>query len=190
MATRAHTFSFLTGEYTVTLEDVYVLLRLPINGKAVNGKINFSNSICKDLLGADLLDDNPRGQGILLSRLKIYYNSLTLDENSIEKRKTIKPRCYSMLLIGSLLFSEGSGYMHVMYLPLFISKMHMTPTFPHTIAKTRKHHTIDETPRHHNNHILLNTTTIISTFLQRIVHTNVPLQSPRTHTNNHMNTSN
>jgi hypothetical protein len=56
-----HTFWFPTGECTVTLEDVYMLLGLPIEGKTVNGKTNYANSICMDLLETDLLDDNARG---------------------------------------------------------------------------------------------------------------------------------
>ena len=96
-----------------------MLLGLPIEGKAVNGKTNYANSICMDLLETDLLDDNARGQGILLSRLKSYYNSLYLDEHSTEDARIIKTRCYIMLLIGSFLFPEGSGSsMHIMYLPL------------------------------------------------------------------------
>lgn len=114
-----HTFWFPIGKCTVTLEDVYMLLGLPIEGKAVNGKTNYANSICEELLGADLLDDNPRGQGILLSRLKNYYHSLVLNENSTEDEYIIKTRCYIMLLIGCFLFPEGTGStMHVMYLNL------------------------------------------------------------------------
>jgi hypothetical protein len=114
-----HTFWFQTGECTVTLEDVYMLLGLPIEGKAVNGKTNYANSICMELLDTNLLDDNARGQGILLSRLKSYYNSLYLDEHSTEDARIIKTRCYIMLLLGSFLFPEGSGSsMHIMYLPL------------------------------------------------------------------------
>ncbi|XP_050890129.1 protein MAIN-LIKE 2-like [Lathyrus oleraceus] len=114
-----HTFWFPTGECTVTLEDVYMLLGLRIEGKAVNGKTNYANSICMELLDTDLLDDNARGQGILLSRLKSYYNSLYLDEHSTEDARIIKTRCYIMLLLGSFLFPEGSGSsMHIMYLPL------------------------------------------------------------------------
>jgi hypothetical protein len=67
-----HTFWFPTSECTMMLEDVYMLLGLPIEGKAVNGKTNYANSTCMDLLDADLLDDNSRGQGILLSRLNPY----------------------------------------------------------------------------------------------------------------------
>ncbi|KAI5430220.1 hypothetical protein KIW84_034700 [Lathyrus oleraceus] len=96
-----------------------MLLGLSIEGKAVNHKTNYANSICMDLLDANLLDDNSRGQGILLSRLKAYYNNLHLDEHSTEEARIIKTRCYIILLIGSFLFLEGSGYsMHVMYLPL------------------------------------------------------------------------
>ncbi|KAI5391148.1 hypothetical protein KIW84_076128 [Lathyrus oleraceus] len=58
-----HTFWFPTGECTVTLEDVYMLLGLRVEGKAVNGKTNCANSICMELLDTDLLDDNVRGQG-------------------------------------------------------------------------------------------------------------------------------
>ncbi|KAI5448201.1 hypothetical protein KIW84_015574 [Lathyrus oleraceus] len=57
-----HIFWFPTGECTVTLEDVYMLLGLSIEGKAVNGKTNYANSICMELLETDLLDDNARGQ--------------------------------------------------------------------------------------------------------------------------------
>jgi hypothetical protein len=114
-----HTFWFPTGECTVTLEDVYMLLGLPIKGKTVNGKTNYANSICMDLLDTDLLDDNSRGQGILISCLKAYYNNLQLDENSTKEARIIKIRCYIMLLIGLFLFPKGSGFsMHVMYLHL------------------------------------------------------------------------
>lgn len=81
-----HIFFSPTGECTVILENMYMLLGLPIEGKAVNGKTNFANSICEDLLGVDLLDDNPGGQCILLSCLKTYYISLSLDENSSEEK--------------------------------------------------------------------------------------------------------
>lgn len=45
-----HTFLFSTGECTITLEDVYMLLGPSIEGKAVNGKTNHVNSICMKLL--------------------------------------------------------------------------------------------------------------------------------------------
>lgn len=114
-----HKLLFSTSECNVMLEDMYMLLRLPIESKTTNGKTNFSNSIYEGLLGSNVLNDNSRGQCILLSRLKTYYNSLTLDENSIEESKIIKIRCYIMLLIGSLLFPKGShSSMHFIYFTL------------------------------------------------------------------------
>jgi hypothetical protein len=96
-----------------------MLLGLPIEDKVVNGKTNYANSICMDLLDTDLLDDNSIDQCILLSCLKAYYNNLQLDENSTEEARIIKTRCHIMLLIGSFLFPECSGSsMHVTYLPL------------------------------------------------------------------------
>lgn len=60
---------------------MYMLLGLPIEDKMINGKTNLANSICDELLGADLLDDNRMGQGILLTCLKNYYYGIILDEN-------------------------------------------------------------------------------------------------------------
>ncbi|XP_050896115.1 serine/threonine-protein phosphatase 7 long form homolog [Lathyrus oleraceus] len=90
-----HTFHLPIGECTVTLEDVYMLLGLRIDGKAVNGKVNHVNDICNELLGAPLLDDEPegdtssqaRGQGINLKYLRQYYNSIVLSEDSTELHK-------------------------------------------------------------------------------------------------------
>ncbi|XP_050889281.1 serine/threonine-protein phosphatase 7 long form homolog [Lathyrus oleraceus] len=87
-----HTFHLPIGECTVTLEDVYMLLGLRIDGKAVNGKVNHVNDICNELLGAPLLDDEPegdtssqaRGQGINLKYLRQYYNSIVLSEDSTD----------------------------------------------------------------------------------------------------------
>ncbi|XP_050908602.1 protein MAIN-LIKE 2-like [Lathyrus oleraceus] len=122
-----HTFHLPIGECTVTLEDVYMLLGLRIDGKAVNGKVNHVNDICNELLGAPLLDDEPegdtssqaRGQGINLKYLRQYYNSIVLSEDSTEYEKIIKARCYIMILFGNFLFPESTGNsVNIMYLPL------------------------------------------------------------------------
>ena len=57
-----HTFHLPISECTVTLEDVYMLLGLRIDGKAVNGRVNHDNSICNELLGAPLCDDQAAGE--------------------------------------------------------------------------------------------------------------------------------
>src|SRR4051812_46426471 len=82
-----HMFHLPTGECTITLEDVHMLLGLPIEGKVVNGRVQHANALCEKVLGKDMIegDTNLRGQRINLKTLKKYYESLELDENSTEK---------------------------------------------------------------------------------------------------------
>ncbi|KAI5404594.1 hypothetical protein KIW84_051667 [Lathyrus oleraceus] len=57
-----HTFYLPFDESTVTLEDVYMLLGLRIDGKAVNGRVNQNNSICNELLDAPLCGGQAEGE--------------------------------------------------------------------------------------------------------------------------------
>ncbi|XP_058784941.1 serine/threonine-protein phosphatase 7 long form homolog [Vicia villosa] len=79
-----HTFHLPTGECTITLEDVYMLLGLPIVGKAVNGCVQQANALCKQALSVDLIEGEvgARGQGVNLKALKLYYYQFNLYENS------------------------------------------------------------------------------------------------------------
>ncbi|XP_050889584.1 serine/threonine-protein phosphatase 7 long form homolog [Lathyrus oleraceus] len=118
-----HTFHLPTGECTVTLEDVYMLLGLRIDGKPVTGNVQQPNQICVQMLGVDLVEGEgsakARGQGIKLSSLQLYHDSITLTEESSEQEKVIKTRVYIMLLFGNLLFPEGTGNsINFMYLSL------------------------------------------------------------------------
>ena len=115
-----HTFHLPISECTVTLEDVYMLLGLHVDGEAVNGPVQLPNSLCEELLGRNMLDQsNARGQGIFLSELKTHYASLALTENSPEIEKIVKTRNYIMILFGCLLFPESTGNsVNMMYLPL------------------------------------------------------------------------
>ena len=115
-----HIFHLPIGECTVTLEDVYMLLGLPIDGKAVNGSVQQPNSLHEELLGKDIVGGNSaRGQGILLTELKKHYATLELNENSSELARIIKARNYMMILFGSLLFPKSTGNsVNFMYLSL------------------------------------------------------------------------
>ena len=60
-----HRFHLPIGECTVTLEDVYMLLGLPVDGKAVNGSVQQPNSQFEELLGRDMVEGGgARGHGI------------------------------------------------------------------------------------------------------------------------------
>lgn len=115
-----HTFHLPIGECTITLEDVYMLLGLKIDGDAVNGPVMVSDSLCEELLGKDMVDPRiSRGQGIFLSELKKHYATLQLNENSSEEDIVVKCRNYLMILFGSLLFPESTGNsINMMYLTL------------------------------------------------------------------------
>lgn len=64
-----------------------MLLGLPIEGKKVNGVTNLSNSIYKELLGAHILCDTLRGQGVLLTRLTNHYRGMILTEKFNKRTK-------------------------------------------------------------------------------------------------------
>src|SRR3954469_6013533 len=118
-----HTFHLPTGECTVTLEDVYMLLGLNTNGKAVFGNVQQPNALCVELLGVDLIEgegrQRGRGQGIKLSALQLAYQGLQLNDGSSEESKLQKTRMYIMLLFGRFLFPEGTGNnVNFMYLCL------------------------------------------------------------------------
>lgn len=111
------TFHLSCGECTVTLEDVYILLGIHIEGKAINGQVNLDNALCEQLLGVDLFEDTPNGQGINLKYLKKTFK-YELTANSTEDEKIRKNQCYIMILFGKILFEKTGNSVNIMYLPL------------------------------------------------------------------------
>ncbi|XP_058762084.1 protein MAIN-LIKE 2-like [Vicia villosa] len=106
-----HTFHLPIGECTITLEDVYMLLGLPIDGKAVNRSVQHANSMCERVLGRDLVvpTQGSRGQGISLVSLRDYYDELVLMDNFTEEHVWLMTKVYIMLMFGKLLFPESTG---------------------------------------------------------------------------------
>src|ERR1051325_1583121 len=76
-----HTFHLTIGECTVTLEEVYMLTGLPINGP-----VQQANTLCEEMLDRDMVEgSSARGQGIYLSTLRVYYDPLGLNGSSTEE---------------------------------------------------------------------------------------------------------
>ncbi|XP_058746479.1 protein MAIN-LIKE 2-like [Vicia villosa] len=118
-----HTFHLPTGECTITLEDVHMLLGLPVDGKAINGCVMQANSLCQEAIGIDLIEGavGARGQGVNLKRLKEHYKKFRLDDESTQETILQKTRCYVLLLIGNVLFPDSTGNtVNFMYLRLLM----------------------------------------------------------------------
>lgn len=112
-----NTFHLPVGEMTITLEDVGLLLGLPIDGKPVIGVASKTPStVCENLLGK--VPEDLNGGMLKLTWLKDCFSKCPEDA-SIEtlERHT---RAYLLYLVGSTIFSTTTGNkVSVMYLPLF-----------------------------------------------------------------------
>lgn len=112
-----NTFHLPVGEMTITLEDVGLLLGLPIDGKPVIGVTSKTpSSVCENLLGK--VPEDLNGGMLKLTWLKECFSKCPEDA-SIEtlERHT---RAYLLYLVGSTIFSTTTGNkVSVMYLPLF-----------------------------------------------------------------------
>ncbi|XP_050909545.1 protein MAIN-LIKE 2-like [Lathyrus oleraceus] len=73
-----HTFHLPTGECTITLKDVSMLLDLRINGKVVNGPTNVINDVYMENLGIEPTTSDKNGASVKIVwleaiRVTIYY---------------------------------------------------------------------------------------------------------------------
>ncbi|XP_050896401.1 protein MAIN-LIKE 2-like [Lathyrus oleraceus] len=59
-----HTFHLPTGECTITLEDVSMLLGLRIHGKVVNGPTNVTNDVYMENLGIEPTTSDKNGASV------------------------------------------------------------------------------------------------------------------------------
>lgn len=117
-----HTFWFPNGECTVTLEDVTMLLGLPIDGDAVTGESSFRDAaevrnLCMEVLGHDLQPDEMTGYFIKDTFLQRRFG--WIPPNADRQRIVYHARAYIMRLIGNrLLPGTTSNRVHAKYLNL------------------------------------------------------------------------
>ncbi|XP_058726085.1 protein MAIN-LIKE 2-like [Vicia villosa] len=100
-----------------------MLLGLPVDGKAINSFVMQANSLCHQALDIDLIEGQAgaRGQGVNLKRLKDYYPTFRLDDDSSQEIILQKTMCYLILLFGNVLFPDSTGNtVNFMYLRLLM----------------------------------------------------------------------
>uniref|UniRef100_A0A7N2RFD4 Aminotransferase-like plant mobile domain-containing protein n=1 Tax=Quercus lobata TaxID=97700 RepID=A0A7N2RFD4_QUELO len=115
-----HTFHMPHGEVTITLQDVEVLLGLPVDGDAISGSTQKTwVNVCRDFLGFQLVTQNNHkqldGQRILINRLlEEVANPLPPDAEEDQLHKYA--RCYILPLLGDTIFMDKSGdRVHLMW---------------------------------------------------------------------------
>lgn len=113
-----HTFHMPVGEVTITLQDVALLMGLPVDGEPVVGiTIMDWASVCQKLLGRRPGDNDLKGQRLSLVWLK--RNFEVIPKNATSEQLAFHARAYILMLIGGMLFGDTSSSMvHLMYLPL------------------------------------------------------------------------
>ncbi|XP_016706333.2 protein MAIN-LIKE 1-like [Gossypium hirsutum] len=100
-----HTFHFPCGECTVTLEDVALQLRLPIDGSP--------------LLGDSQGDGESYFSGLQFTWLKTKYGQLSV--TATEGELMCAAQAYIMHIIGGEIMPDASNdKVHLMYLPLLV----------------------------------------------------------------------
>ncbi|RVX08123.1 Serine/threonine-protein phosphatase 7 long form-like [Vitis vinifera] len=113
-----HTFHLPQGECTITLQDIAMLIGLPVDGDVVTGSTCLDwRRVCYSLLGLTPGDTDIDGQRLHLTWLSQSFPTLApdADEESIQRYT----RAYILQLIGGFLFSgKSSDKVHLMFLPL------------------------------------------------------------------------
>ena len=111
-----HTFLFPSGECTITLEDVHMLLGLKINGEPVTGKTEVGWEIVEPIIGSKPLNDRREGKSIRLSWLQDYINCVGMAGPTMTLHMF---RAYVLYLIGSRIMPNSSGNLvHLSFLQL------------------------------------------------------------------------
>ncbi|XP_068503789.1 protein MAIN-LIKE 1-like [Phaseolus vulgaris] len=103
-----HTFHFPLGETTITLEDVELILGLPIDGQVVTGITSGDLvSFYEQLLGFIPPSTTVKGNAIKLSWLNNTFQELP--HNATDDVIAQHARAHILTLIGSLLMPDSSG---------------------------------------------------------------------------------
>ncbi|CAN1781565.1 Serine/threonine-protein phosphatase 7 long form homolog, partial [Linum perenne] len=117
------TFHLYHGEATITLEDVYFLTSLSIDGELVESqrrlptKESDMQKYVLELLGKKPSSDDLSASRVKMMWLRSHFGSIRgdVDDQTIERNC----RAYILDFFGSFIFADRSGsYVHLFFLPL------------------------------------------------------------------------
>nr|AAO38004.1 putative mutator-like transposase [Oryza sativa Japonica Group]ABF97435.1 transposon protein, putative, Mutator sub-class [Oryza sativa Japonica Group] len=141
-----HSFHLTSGEMTITLQDVAMILALPLRGHAVTGRTKNPGwrAQVEQLLGISLNIEQGQGgkkkqNGIPLSWLS--QNFSHRDDNAEPWRVECYARAYILLLLGGVLFPDARGDIaSAIWIPLVanlgIQALYWVVTIPHNEASS------------------------------------------------------
>ena len=115
-----HTFHMPHGEVSITLQDVEVLLGLPVDGVAITGSTQKTwTEVCRDYLGFQPTNQEAHkqltGQRIFISRL-LEQVAGPLPPNAEEDDMHKYAQCYILALLGDTIFTNEFGnWVHLMW---------------------------------------------------------------------------
>lgn len=113
-----HTFHLPVGECTITLQDVAMLLGLPVDGKAVTTSTQRNwTQLCVDLLGKPIPEEALVGKQIKFTWLEREFE--IVPEGASNRQLKQHCRAYLLQLIGGVILPDkSSNRVHMKYLPL------------------------------------------------------------------------
>ena len=104
-----HTFYMPHGEVTITLQDMEVLLRLPVDGETITRSMQkVWWDVCQDFIGFVPINDETKqltGQRIVIKRL-LEQVACPLPPNTEEDQLHKYARCYILALLGDTIFMD------------------------------------------------------------------------------------
>ncbi|KAK9148305.1 hypothetical protein Scep_007062 [Stephania cephalantha] len=111
-----HTFHFPVGEMTITLQDVQIILGLPVDGLPITGRVEQDyDALCLTQLGFPFPENNKTGGRIQIRQLSRWFPNLPNNAGDVEVQRYA--RAYILQLLGGTLFADKSNNLvHITYL--------------------------------------------------------------------------
>ena len=116
---KTHPFHLPHGETTITLQDVEIILGIPIDGEAIVGTTDLKwVAECRSMLGINPTGVELKGQRILISKLLEKIDQ-GLPDDAAEVVVHQYARCYILALLANTIFVDKSGdRFHTMWLQM------------------------------------------------------------------------